>query len=243
MTTQHPESGDFRRDEVIAGEYVLGVLSADDRRKVEARMVLDRSFAAMVGRWQDNLSSFEDEFEPVAPPPRVLTMVERRLFADAAPTAPVAAGFGGFWSSLALWRGLTLAAVVGMAAIGTINSNLFSGSQAGKPLVAELSGDASASVNLIAQYDGNSGRLRITPVAARQTEEKSLELWLIVGDTPAQSLGVLPQTGQGEIVIAPELRSKIGAGATFAISVEPFGGSPTGSATGPVIAAGKARNL
>ena len=48
MTTQDPESGDSRRDQVIAGEYVLGVLSADDRRKVEARMVLDRAFAAMV---------------------------------------------------------------------------------------------------------------------------------------------------------------------------------------------------
>ena len=184
MTTQNPESGDFRRDELIAGEYVLGVLSAEDRRKVEARMVLDRSFAAMVGRWQHNLSSLEDEFEPVSPPPRVLSAVERRLFADAPSSTQATGGSVGFWSSLALWRGLTLSAVVGMAAIGTMNSNLFSGSQAGRPLVAELSGEASASLNLIAQYDGESGRLRVTPVAARQTEEKSLELWLIVGDTP-----------------------------------------------------------
>ena len=60
MTTQKPESGDSRRDEVIAGEYVLGALSAEDRRKAEARMATDRNFAAMVIRWQNNLAAFGD---------------------------------------------------------------------------------------------------------------------------------------------------------------------------------------
>ena len=83
--------------------------------------------------------------------------------------------------------------------------------------------------------------LKVTPVAARQAEAKSLEVWLIEGDNPAKSLGVLPQTGEGEIVIAPELRAKFGEGVTLAVSVEPFGGSPTGTATGPVVAVGKTR--
>jgi anti-sigma-K factor RskA len=37
------------------------------------------------------------------------------------------------------------------------------------------------------------------------------------------------------------MRGNIKEGTTFAISVEPFGGSPTGQATGPVIAVGTAR--
>ena len=90
-------------------------------------------------------------------------------------------------------------------------------------------------------YDAGSGALKITPVAARQTEAKSLELWLIEGENPAKSLGILPQTGEGEIIIPPEMRSKLGAGVTLAVSVEPFGGSPTGTATGPVVAVGKTR--
>ena len=48
MTSSDRSSGDRSRDEVLAGEYVLGVLSLDDRRKVEARIVLDADFAAMV---------------------------------------------------------------------------------------------------------------------------------------------------------------------------------------------------
>ena len=70
MTTQDPESGDSRRDQVIAGEYVLGVLSADDRRKVEARLVLDRAFAAMVKHWESNLSTFDESYEPLPPSPQ-----------------------------------------------------------------------------------------------------------------------------------------------------------------------------
>ena len=104
MTTQDPESGDSRRDQVIAGEYVLGVLSADDRRKVEARMVLDRAFAAMVKHWQSNLSSFDEGYEPLPPSPQVFTAIERRLFVEQ--PSPAA---GGFWNSLVFWRILSLA--------------------------------------------------------------------------------------------------------------------------------------
>ena len=237
MTTQDPESGDSRRDQVIAGEYVLGVLSADDRRKVEARMVLDRAFAAMVKHWESNLSTFDESYEPLPPSPQVFTAIERRIFAD----QPAVAG-GGLWSSLAFWRILTLASVAGLVTIATFASGILEPvSEKRRPLVAELAGEGSAAINLLAQYDAATGALTVTPVAARHAEAKSLEVWLIEGDNPAKSLGVLPQTGEGEIVIAPELRAKVGEGVTLALSVEPLGGSPTGKATGPVVAAGKTR--
>jgi anti-sigma-K factor RskA len=238
MTTQKPESGDSRRDQVIAGEYVLGVLSADDRRKVEARMVLDGAFAAMVNHWQSNLSSFDDAYEPIEPPPQVLVAVERRLFAEQAKPAVAA---GGFWNSLAVWRVLTLASVAGLVTVATFSSGMLTPVSQTRPLVAELTGDASTTINLLAQYDAGSGALKITPVAAKQAQAKSLELWLIEGDNPARSLGILPQTGEGEIVIPQELRSKLSEGVTLAVSIEPFGGSPTGTATGPVVAVGKTR--
>lgn len=238
MTTQNPESGDSRRDQVIAGEYVLGVLSADDRRKVEARIVLDGAFAAMVNHWQSNLSSFDEAYEPITPPPQVLVAVERRLFAE---QARPAVAVGGVWNSLALWRMLTLASVAGLVTVATFATGILTPVSQTKPLVAELTGDASTTINLLAQYDAGNGALKITPVAAKQAEAKSLELWLIEGDNPAKSLGILPQTGEGEIIIPPELRSKFGAGVTLAVSVEPFGGSPTGKATGPVVAVGKTR--
>lgn len=239
MSTQEPDNGDFPRDEVIAGEYVLGVLSADDRRKVEARLSRDSNFAAMVNRWQDNLASFDDEYETMAPPPRVLSAIEQRLFP--AETKP-AGGFASVWNSLLLWRGLSIASLGAIAAFLVVDGGYLQQRPTSTPLVAEMKGEGS-SITLVAQYDGADGRLKVTPVAARETEERSLELWLIEGSNPPISLGVLPQTGEGELVIDPKLRPKLGAGAVLAVSLEPFGGSPTGQATGPVLALGEARNL
>ncbi|MCA1405523.1 anti-sigma factor [Ensifer sp. IC3342] len=237
MTTQNPESGDFRRDEVIAGEYVLGVLSAEDRRKVEARMASDRNFAAMVDRWQHNLASFDDAYEAVSPPAHVLAAVEHSIF----PPSPAASPRVGFWNSLLLWRSLAVASLFTVAIMAASMAGLFSEPQS-QPLVAELSGEGNA-INLVARFDRASGSLKLTPVAARQTEEKSLELWLIEGDNPAVSLGVLPQSGEGEILVPPEMRTRVGEGATLAVSVEPLGGSPAGAPTGAVVAQGTARHL
>ncbi len=232
MSTQTPKRGDSRRDEVIAGEYVLGVLSSDDRRKVEARMVLDSNFAAMVNRWQTNLSSFDNAYEPVRPAPKVYKAIERRLFDQPAPAETTS-----LWNSLAFWRLLTGVAVAGLAAIAILESGAWT-SPAPPAVLAELSGEGAA-IALFARYDAASGKLAVTPVAAREPEPRSLEVWMIEDGGAPKSLGVLPQSGEGEILISPDVAHKLGAGVTLAVSVEPAGGSKTGAPTGAVVAAGK----
>ena len=46
------------------------------------------------------------------------------------------------------------------------------------------------------------------------------------------------KTGQGEIAVPEDLRGRMAEGVVLAVSLEPFGGSPTGKATGPVLAVG-----
>ncbi|AFL48679.1 anti-sigma-K factor RskA [Sinorhizobium fredii] len=234
MTTQKPESGDARRDEVIAGEYVLGVLSAADRRQVEARMATDRDFAAMVLRWRNNLAAFDSADETIAPL-RALPSVEHRAF-------ELQAGVGdsvGLWNSLSFWRSLAIASVAAVTVLVIALAGLFGGGSGGRPLVADLAGQGNA-IGFVALFDVGSGRLRLTPVAARQDGEKSLEFWLLRGNDPAISLGVLPQSGEGEFRVPPAMRTKITEGSTLAVSVEPRGGSPTGSPSGPYLARGSA---
>ncbi|PST27112.1 anti-sigma factor [Mesorhizobium plurifarium] len=236
MTTQKPESGDSRRDEVIAGEYVLGVLSAEDRRKAEARMATDRNFAAMVVRWQNNLAAFGGAYEPDAP---------RRRFGSAGRGAFEAGrdanGPRGAWGSLPLWRSIALASLSAVVVMAGAMAGFFSDRRGGAPLVASLVSHGNA--DLVAHYEPGTGRLRLSPVAAGQTEEKSLELWLINDDDPPVSLGVLPPSGEGEIVLEPGLRRQIATGSKLSVSVEPLGGSTTGSPTGAVIAQGTARGI
>lgn len=243
MTTPDQSKGDRSRDEVLAGEYVLGVLAADERRKVEARMRNDHSFAVIVRRWEENLSTFNDDYGDEAPPAALFLRIENRLHAapHGAVLWPGASVLGSLWNSVAAWRALALGSLVVFAGYGVVNSSFWNFPASSKTLVAEMAGQDNA-ISLVARYDGQSGRLQVTPVAAGKAEEKSLELWLIEGSNPARSLGVLPQSGEGEILIPADMRRQFAEGVVLAVSLEPYGGSPTGQATGPVLALGKAKS-
>nr|WP_312858666.1 anti-sigma factor [Rhizobium sp. G21] len=105
------------------------------------------------------------------------------------------------------------------------------GRTARPPLVAELTGEKNG-FNLVATYDFGTGRLSVIPAALRQDGPKSLEVWVIEDGKPPLSVGVLPDTGRGDIVIPTSLRASFTAGRTIAITVEPLGGSPTASRRG-----------
>lgn len=238
MTSSDQNQGGRAQDEVLAGEYVLGVLPMDARRLVESRIATDRRFAKLVERWETDLASFNDDYEEVAPPSRVFGQVEKRLFGSVQAKSPAA----NIWNSVAFWRGLSLGASAIAAVAVVYASGVLPSRQRSAPMVAELSSSDSR-LNMLASYDGSSGRLRIVPVAASQPEKKSLELWLVPGSGSPKSLGVFDADQNGEMVIPADMRSNLSEGAILAVSVEPFGGSPTGLPTGPVIASGSTRKL
>jgi len=132
------EREDGGRDEIVAGEYVLGVLDAEARRAAEQRIASDPAFAALVGRWESDLSRFNAEYGEVTPPAPVLARIEERLFASDATARQ--ASTGGLWNSLAFWRGLAVASLVGVAVLAALEADIYGpGRNAGAPLVAELS--------------------------------------------------------------------------------------------------------
>lgn len=239
--SDRPEEWDRSRDEIISGEYVLGVLSAEDRRRVEARMAVDRRFAQQVRRWQANLSGFNDDYDDVRPPADLYNRLERRIFGTV-DSSRQAGLWERLWGSVILWRGLAAASLVLAGGIVYLEGASLLPVSKEKPLVAELSGQNSP-INLVATFDFDTGRLSVVPAALKQAEPKSLEVWLIDGDKPPQSLGILPDNGNGEIIVTSEMRKSFTEGKTIAISIEPYGGAPGGSPTGPVVALGKTRFL
>jgi anti-sigma-K factor RskA len=64
------------------------------------------------------------------------------------------------------------------------------------------------------------------------------ELWIIKGNDPPISMGVIPVGANVHLAVTPAHRDLIRSGALFAISLEPQGGSSTGQPTGPVVASG-----
>ncbi|TCT43072.1 anti-sigma factor [Martelella mediterranea] len=240
MSTPGDINGEEPRDDVIAAEYVLGLLSSQERHAAERRMRQDRAFATLVYDWQVTLETLDSAYGAEMPPASVLGKIEDRLFDSAMKAENKRDFLAGMWNSIALWRGVSVAAVILVAVTFIYQGTPFVGQKPG--FVAELSGEDNA-VNLVARYNARNGVVTVTPVAAGAANERSLELWLVEDENPPVSLGVLPQSGEGELKVPRDIKADIGAGAYFAVSIEPYGGSQTGQPTGPVIAVGELQSL
>ena len=69
--------------------------------------------------------------------------------------------------------------------------------------------------------------------AAQPTND--YQLWILRGDGVPVSLGLLPQTGQATIDLDADAVTALATGTTLAVSLEPQGGSPQPTPTGPVL--------
>ena len=106
-------------------------------------------------------------------------------------------------------------------------------------LVALLQKDGEAPA-FILTVDAASKSFTVRRVGAEPEQGKSYELWLVSDKLQApRSLGVI---GSGDFTTKPGLSSydtDTVNSATYAVSLEPEGGSPTGAVTGPIVFSGK----
>lgn len=227
-------------DDMLAAEYVLGVLPIDERRIVAARIDAEQAFARLVDGWQAYFYPLAAAFAAVEVPAAVKVAIDRRLFTGNAARQPASTGLFG---SLAFWRGLAVAA---LAALALYIALPFINPPASQPepeqLVASLAADGSA-VRYIAVYDEGADEIGLSRVAGEPADGRDFELWVIEGQNPPVSLGVIPNDDGATIPVGETLRNKMISGAVIAISDEPAGGSPTGQPTGAVMAAGDLRAI
>ena len=224
-----PEGG----DDLLAAEFVLGVLDAGERRAATLRIDGEPEFARLVDHWEKSLAPLAGGYEPVEPPPAVKAAIDRRIFArpDSEPRR------AGLLQSLAFWRGLAAAAI---AALLMAIALPYLSTPAPEPqarLVASLNPEGS-DVHYLAVYDPAVGDVALSHVSGARAEGHDFELWMIQGGEAPASMGVIPVGASVHIAVKPAERSLLAGGATLAISLEPAGGSPTGQPTGPVVSAG-----
>ena len=229
-TIDSPHDGNL-----IAAEYVLGVLGAAERREVERRLAREPALASEVALWEERLSGLTDAVVPVVPPDAVWSRIER--------ATATAARRPSLWQSLTFWRGLAIAsatlAAASIAALAYIG--LVPGARA--PLMATLSGNA-GQPNFVASVTATGNTLVIVPAALLTNDPRAYELWLIPSrETRPRSLGLIQPGHPIRLDIPSDLAGRVTPDATLAVSLEPPGGSPTGQPTGPVIAAGKLANM
>lgn len=240
MSAEEDSDRDLGGDDMLAAEYVLGVLPPAERQAAALRIEAETEFSRRVEGWEAHFSPLAEAYQAVEPPASVKAAIDRRLFAPrTAPATPAT----GLWASLGFWRGLATAALA--ALIIVFARPYLSRPTAAPPpagLVASLAADGT-DVRYLVFLDRAKGDVGLSHVSGERAAGHDFELWMIQGDNPPVSMGVIPVGSVAHLAVSPEHRALLDAGAVLAVSLEPQGGSPTGQPTGPVVAAGDLRNI
>lgn len=220
--------------DTLAAHYVAGTLRGGARRRFEALLPSHPALRTAVQSWQARLMPLTGVLEPVAPPAQVWRAIEARLW-----PAPVVAAAN--WRTLAFWRGLTAFASVATLGLALL---LLNPGPTPAPIVIVLQStpDAAPGGNaFVASVNADGSALVTRPLQTVALQsDRVLELWSVPPQGAPRSLGLI--SADGSTVVArsrlPQTLLK-GGTAALAVSVEPTGGSPTGTPTGPVVYAGK----
>ena len=235
-------------DELLAGEYVLGVLDGDSRRQVEQRIHGDARFARQVAAWEVRLAPLMSEVAAMEPSAHVWPRIRTTLGWPS-----VQAARGGVWNNAGFWRAATaLAIAAGVAAIviglrapaplpapsvPVVVQVPKTEEQAAKPVVVLTRTDGST--GWLATVDPSRTSILMVPVPTPlDTSGRVDELWIIPPGEAPQSLGFVSNEKAHTIKIPPASRRALQAGATLAVTLEPQVGMPHAAPSGPIVAKG-----
>ena len=230
--------------DALAGDYVLGTLSAATRQEVEARMPREPALQAAVEAWEKRLHPLVALAQPVEPTPALWQRIDASVSAQSGARTsqsalPRADGWMGWWHSLGLWRGLAGAGFAAAAVMAAV-------------LVTRLQPPPTTQfmVVLVAPQDQAPGWVVQTAAGARQLSliplgsvtvpsDKALQFWTKADSWRGPvSLGLVKpgQTLQVPLDKLPPLE----ANQLFELTLEPANGSPIDRPTGPIQFIGRA---
>jgi anti-sigma-K factor RskA len=274
MTQAEPDD-----QELLAAEYVLGTLDAEERARARALVAMDPGFAATVRAWERRLGELNVLVAAVEPPPDIWDRIKAGI-AAASPSEEVRAPAAEpspleqatfedrgpqilrlrrrvrRWRKVSLWLLLIAAAGAGLGALRELHPEYLPAElrptmktlevtktveiPSPKPaqFVAVLEKDGAQPAFLLS-FDLERRTLMVRNVSAPAQAGRSYQLWLISGKLSSpRSLGVIgteeysrPQLAAFDPVILYS--------ATYSVSLEPEGGSRTGTPSGPMLYSGR----
>ncbi len=233
MIPPEMEPGVPDEPDLLAAEYVLGAMPADERIGFEQRLRDDPALAAQVAAWEDRLAPLAELVPAASPPPELW----QRLALASGTAVPVRhrqvrqMRSAGSQRTVRFWRSATAASL--MLAAAALAYAIVPGTQAGEPMLAALSPAGAPGAVFLVRVDSSGTATMITTVKPTVPAGRSLQLWAVAeGAVAPTSLGLLNPAG------AMSLRIRSAPGTRLLVTLEPTGGSTTGKPTGPVVFAG-----
>ncbi len=243
-----PNDHEQEDDHTLAGEYVLGTLSLEQRKALEARLPNEPELQQAVMAWEERFLPYTAITDPVTPSDNLWPRIERsltsrealakrvRLPATAEPPRPRR-----MLHSLSLWRG---AAGFGLAAalvLGVMLAN-----EVTKPTISTtpeymvvLLAPQTQSAGWVVQASSRQ-EIELIPLGTFEVPEgKALEFWTKADEWQAPvSLGLV-EPGQ-PIRLRLDQLPPLEDNQLFELTLEDETGSATGLPTGPIEFIGRA---
>jgi anti-sigma-K factor RskA len=224
-------------DDFAAAEYALGTLDSSERATLAARRLRERDLDQAIRAWEERLAPLAEAATAIEPPGNYLAAIEARI-RGTSPDSGADRSVVALRRSVTRWRAAAIAASV-VAAVLAIG---FAAREATRQVVpheyvAILQKDA-ASPAIEVTVNLDTRELTVRPVAAQAPPGKAYELWIIDAKLgQPRSLGVIGEGGRAANLSGYD--PAVVAGATYAVTVEPPGGSPSGQPSGAPVFVGK----
>ncbi|MEM5527719.1 anti-sigma factor [Gammaproteobacteria bacterium AS21] len=206
---------DIEQRDQAAAEYVLGILTAQDKARVEALMAVSHDMQKEIESWREHLDVFNRNLTPIKPPANIWKNINKE-------TKPEK----NIWS----WRSLAGFSLALMLSVGLF----LQWPQQGKIY----------SVPLIANENQQPGWVMNTSMSKQQLvveskypvdmpENTYYELWLMEKGHEPMSLGFLPASGKRVIPFEKSWADRI-LDCEILVTMEGPKGAPDGYNMGPV---------
>lgn len=236
-----------RDPDVLAGEYVLGLLDGAVLQSFERRLDDNPALSAAVQRWRSRLAPIDATAKQFDPPAEMWRRIESGLDPviaarphAAAPT-PSVNRLRQWWESLWLWRSAALAGAAAAIVLAVSLGAAVERARRQPVMVAVLLTDSNVAAAVVNTFaDGRVELLPLQDIAV--PEGRALQIWTLWDRAAGpRSVGLVDRAR----TVALRLDNlPLGANQLFEITVEPASGSPTGRPTGPIVAKGlTARSL
>lgn len=235
MNLSRPDRAD--RLDALAAMYALGTLSGRARARLARVARTDTAVAAVVRAWENRLSPLAEGAPGITPSPRVWKVISLRLGLD-----PNREALAPWWRRVGVWRALAVASFAGVLALSVALLRP-QPEVADQPLVVVLAGQ-DAQPALIATAARGDRVMTVKVVGgAPVPADRALELWMLPDGQAPRSLGLVPATGVGRVVLPAPPDVAFAGVPALAVSLEQAGGSTTGAPQGPVLYTGRIERM
>ncbi|AHL76467.1 RNA polymerase subunit sigma-70 [Stutzerimonas stutzeri] len=227
----------------LAGEYVLGTLTAVEREAVEQRLALESELQSAVDYWEARLLHLTELVEPQTPSPRLWTRIERSLDESSRQATPIVpARHETWWNSLSIWRGFAAAGMAATLVLGVLLLTRVPPEPSPTWLVV-LATPQGLAPGWVMQAGNRSREIELIPLGVTELPpDKALQLWTKAEGWQAPvSLGLV-QPGEPVKIRLDEL-PPLQPNQLFELTLEQPTGSPTGLPTGPIQFIGRAAKV